>query len=199
MFEQTQEQHVPVALTWTDDQIRKAMERPELRPGWYHFVVTGEAKNGVFAKGHLNQMFVAAPMDSFGEKKSPTIQHRLTLPFVNTEIEGHAAPNTFGFCHEYLHAVDSVRFPRFPKKEGDVWTTEQGDILDYEQSQTAKEQIVRAVYEEINRRWQDPTVYEGESFFGLVEKSKDGKYLNITKIHAELPLEAELITSNFSA
>ena len=197
MFETQAQSTIPSSISFTDQDIKDATARPTLKEGWFYFRVTSPARNGTTKNGHLSQSLILAPVDDMGETNIPTIQHRVILPFLNTEFEGHVKPRTFGFCQQYLHAAQPKEHGAFPKKEGGAYTTEDGSVLDYDSATEYRETLSRAVYEEMQRRWESPELYAGEEFFGKVVQN--GEFLNVEKLRPVAPDDEEVEYSSFMA
>ncbi len=200
----TQVTEVPTTIRFTDEDYSRVDQKKELRDGWMKFRVRG-AKCQTAKTGSLQVNLTCNPVDAEGNLRGPSIYNNLTVPLANTAVEGHKAPDTFGFWHDYLNAVDPETYPRYPKWNAEMgqYVDASGETLTKAQAETRKKEIRLAIGSAIEARWADPQLFVDDEFYGLVftKPSADGgrSYKNLKRVSETAPADAEVITENFTA
>ena len=198
----SEEKQVPTDVKFDESDVERLSIYPHLADGYYKGVVRS-VKNGVSKKGNIMQVLEVAPLDDADVPRRPTISLYLCPPINNPNLAGHVAPDwTVSKSQQYLRAVDAKNFPHFPKREGAVFTNEFGNTMSVEEASITKKKLILKIGQEMQRRWKDPNIYEGETFFFKVTTNVDdtgAERTNIDGVWSTLQKGETRITSNFGS
>jgi hypothetical protein len=179
----------PEKVSYTQADIQKSATQAALAPGWYTFV-TDSCKIEANDKGDIVAAMRESPVDpEDGETRlRPTAYLRVTMPLNNGEVNGHAAPDwAASITHQFLHAILPDDIPQVPRKDqGTGKWMYQGDEIDAEDVQSAKEEVYSKVFEFCTAWCADPNKVKDYTFVGKIVHDEKG-YVNIKAIAPAIP------------
>lgn len=178
---------LPSNISFTEEDIQAASVRPELKEGWYQFLIKSP-ENDVADSGHLQTKMQLKPLKVEGDPDSTmgiSVRNNLFHPFRNPDREDHKPPNTAGLCHSFYRACFGNEIPDYPRMINKKWYLD-GELLSTEEEvQGARVEANRATFEKSQEIWVDPTLLENHAIYGYAYKN--GEYLNAKNFCAELP------------
>ena len=175
-----------------------------LAEGTYKGRVIQAERSGTAGTGTMFVPFTIAPLDEDERQRAPVLKHRLYIPKANPDVADHKAPRTFGFWKSYLQATRPTDFPRWPRRVNDSYLDLDDNKLTSAEYEAACVELKTAIYKEIDRIQQEPTVLLDDEFYFTV-RHKAGKnnrtYPEIARLYGEgwTGLEdQEILVSGFS-
>jgi hypothetical protein len=187
---------LPDELDYTNADVDRDLAKPRLRANtWYRGKVTS-ARPRVWGKGSIYLQMTVNPLDVDGKTRGPSAQYKLTLPFANPKKSGHTAPNTIGFCHNFLNATYPTKFPTFPTRNKDgTYSTADGQIVSQQQADAIKREITVSIRDAMKTYYRDPTSLIDEVFYFQVS---DNDYRDVVDVGSEPPVGVEVRMSDFA-
>ncbi len=189
---------VPQTINFNEADVASMGRRKVLKNGWYEGIVQAKATTKLAKTGSLMMYVPISVLDAEGEPTKYKTDYRIILPVANPEHEGHTAPNTGGFCHSYLNAVNADQFPRFPKREGTEFVLPDGTVMTNEEASEFRTQLNTKIVKEMVSRWNDPDSFEDDTLFFQVQRN-DKDYPEIVRVSGEAPDGEEVICEDFVA
>ncbi len=199
-----QKYEVPETISFTPRD--REQRWPILKEGNLRTRVTRVSRGVNNDSANLYLELQLAPVRMDGSVGSPTVKRQLTVPLPNPDPKAvgrdgkpHTAPNTFGFCQEWLLAADPDNFQYFAKKKTDtVYVTAAGEEISKSAAYELNNMLRDKVFDEMERRWADPDIFLDEEVYIQVahKAGTEGKvFAEVKKIYTEEP--DELTTDNF--
>jgi hypothetical protein len=193
-------------LSFTDQDVREAAARDQLRLGWFYFVnqdctkkVTEAGKN----PGSCMLTTKAAPCKEPGDPTSasrPVMYDNLILPFVNPDVAGHTKPNTAGMVLDKLNAMLGDDEVPAVRKNSDGEYVFKGKVVPAAKVTKAREESTRAAMTKAVELWNEPEGLKGCGYYAEVIESKPDEqgrvFRNLIHHCAELPEDAVLVPAD---
>jgi hypothetical protein len=201
-MEETTTEKKPISYTEADLDNMGKPQYLQLREGWMRFVVT-DCRDNIAPTGNYQVTIIASPLNEEQEvfrRARSTL--KLQIPIKNADTEkfpDHEAPKNSWKCHMFATAIDKG-FPRYPRKEGAVYKTFDGNIVDGAEVKQVRREIDKMVLTASMGWYNNPDELKDETFYGKIEHNvgKDGNtYANIEEARFTPPDNAIVITSDF--
>lgn len=197
---------------FTQDDTKKDAEFPTLRTDVaMRFCVTDVVTEVNQNTGSYGFRLEAKPINAQNKPVYPSAYLRLQAPWKNPKAVGKkyetVAPNTMGQWHSFLHAIEPQAFPRFPKRQGQVWLTDDGaELTTKEQYMQERQRICARIRERVQTYWKTPDQLKQETYIcqPQAEKSQDGQqtYVNLNAFGCypinDPPTDVPVVTEGFT-
>lgn len=211
---QTSNSTIPTTLPDLDpDVIRKAASYATIRTDVaMRFQVQSVERKTYDSSGSLYLQCGVKPLNEHNKPVSPGTVLKLIMPQPNPSAVGkkyeNVGPNTLSQWHSVLNALNPEKFPRFPKKTGNVWETEAGETLRTSQENEAyRNKIMKDVSAYSKRCWENTETLLKEVFVSQPRATKgdDGRVFididpyKVYSLDDTSQLDVPVVSEKFSA
>lgn len=190
-------------ISFTDDDIAKDARRAELNVGWFRFVILDSqlsiSKEGSSRPGTYMVVNRCAPLkdpEAAESRSTPYIYHRLSLPFVNPDVQGHTKPSA-KVIQPFISTVFDEEVPALPTRlDGKLMF--KGQVISPKEEDECRREVFGLVYEYAKKLLADPSILQDRVFYAKVETSEQyGTQINAFSICSVLPRDATLVHPDF--